>query len=90
MDEAASCPNAVWTGGPIEEEGGRCPSPGFLDKMDVEDVALVCKVVGSGKRVREVGEDGIGSIEVSVVDYRVTCTEDDGEDEGDEGCAQHE
>lgn len=85
MDKAASCANAVWTGGPIEEEGGCCPSPGLLDKVNVEDVALVCKVVGSGERMRKMSEDGIGSVEVSVIDDRVTGAENYGESEGDEG-----
>jgi len=57
----------------------------FFYKVDVEDIALICKVVGSGERVREVGENRIGSVEVGVVDDRVACAEDDNEGEGDEG-----
>ena len=89
LHEAASGANAIRAGGPVEEKGGRCPSPGFLDEVDVEDVAFVCKVVGGGERVGKVGKDGVGGVEKGIVDGRIGDAEHKRRGDGGKSSTHH-
>ena len=80
---------AVRAGGPVEEKSGCCPSPGFLDKVDVEDVAFVCKVVRGGERVGKVGKDRVGGVEKGVVDDRIGDAEHEGRGDGGKSSSNH-
>lgn len=67
FDYSVQGPLVRWASEPERQEGSGCPAPGALDEEGIKDVGLVCEVVCRVEVVREVGEEGVGGVEIRIV-----------------------
>jgi len=73
----------AWAGEEVKEERSCRPSPYALNEIDVQRVLLRREVVGAMERVRKVGEEGVGRVEIGVVEDGVSGAEEhDGRGDG--------
>ena len=83
--DPANCPRCRWGSEEECEEGNGRPAPYALDEVDIEHVLLVGEVVRRVERVGEGGEEGVGGVEVGVMDDGGERAEADDGGDGDEG-----